>query len=139
MAEYVIFKFFQRTPCGYSKLVSQDAWQDAKNYKLIDALWTEKTSKNSKNMADLENAISKWLFGLFLSPQCTNHVLVFCILSGISRYKFRVPTWGTLEKLENHIFSHIPYFYVLWARWLWKFQSWALLFWYSCMFRNLIQ
>ena len=75
----------------------------------------------------------------FLSPQCTNHFLVFCILSGISRYKFRSPTWGTLEKLENHIFSHIPYFYVLWARWLWKFQSWALLFWYSCMFRNLIQ
>ena len=47
-----------------------------------------------------------WTF--FCKPQYTNPFLVFCILSGISKYKFRVPTKGSLEKLDNplfHIFS----------------------------------
>ena len=74
---------------------------------MIGALRAEKTSKNSKNMADLKNAISKLLFGLFLSPQYTNHFPVFCILSGILRYNFKVPPKGSLEKLENHLFSHL--------------------------------
>ena len=41
----VIFKFHQSMPCGYSKLVSEGAWQDAKGMRSIRPLNPEKTSK----------------------------------------------------------------------------------------------
>ena len=40
-----IFKSRQNTPCGYSKLVPEDVWQDAKGFRSIWSFNPEKTSK----------------------------------------------------------------------------------------------
>ena len=44
-----IFKYHQNTPCGYSKLVPEDAWQDAKGFRSIWSFHPEKTSKMAQN------------------------------------------------------------------------------------------
>ena len=41
--KWVIFKFHQSMACGYSKLVSEGAWQDAKGIRSIRPLNPEKT------------------------------------------------------------------------------------------------
>ena len=40
-----IFKYCQNTPCGYSKVVPEDAWQDAKGFRSIWSFNPEKTFK----------------------------------------------------------------------------------------------
>ena len=37
----------------------------------------------------------------FLRTGCPDWTKSFCIVSGFSRHKFRVPTWGSLQHLEN--------------------------------------
>ena len=43
-------------------------------------------------------------FGRFLRIEWLKWPNSFCILSGIFWHKFRVPTWGSLVKIENHHF-----------------------------------
>ena len=45
LCKRLIFKLLQTTPCGYSKLVSQEAWHTAKGFSSIRASCLEKTSK----------------------------------------------------------------------------------------------
>ena len=92
-------KYFclQSTLCGYSKLVSQDAWHRAKDQNSIRSTWAEKTSKNCWNLQEIKNWYFSSVFWRFLSPGWSDWVLVFCSVSGILRHKFRVPTKGTLK------------------------------------------
>ena len=94
----VFFNFHQTMPCGYSKLVSEDAWQDAKGIRSFRSLNFEKTSKMWSKLTNLP------VFGRFLRIECSKSPNSFCILSGIFWHKFRVPTWGSLVKIENHHF-----------------------------------
>ena len=91
-------KFLQSTLCGYSKLVSWDAWHNAKDENLIRSSCDEKTSKNCWNNAKFDFTQFLTVFERFLSPGRSDLCLVFCIVSGVSRHKFRVPTKGTLEE-----------------------------------------
>ena len=88
---------FQSYLCGYSKLVSQDAWHGAKDQNSIWSTWAEKTSKNCWNLQEIKNWYFSSVFWRFLSPGWSDWVLVFCSVSGILRHKFRVPTKGTLK------------------------------------------
>ena len=53
-------KVSQSTSCGYSKLVSQEAWKDAKD-------WAERTSKNHKKITKIKIGPFSPVFGRFLS------------------------------------------------------------------------
>ena len=55
----LIFKIFQTTSCGYSKLVSQGAWYNAKRINLIWASSAEKTPKMFLNI-DIFSSTDKW-------------------------------------------------------------------------------
>ena len=55
----LIFKMFQTTSCGYSKLVSQGAWYNAKEISLIRASSAEKTPKMFLNI-DIFSSTDKW-------------------------------------------------------------------------------
>ena len=55
----LIFKMFQTTSCGYSKLVSQGAWYNAKGINLIRASSAEKTPKMFLNI-DIYSSTDKW-------------------------------------------------------------------------------
>ena len=92
-------KYFclQSTLCGYSKLVSQDAWHKAKDQNSIRSSWAEKTSKNSWKTSNLDFGKFWAVLGRFLSSGRSDWILVFCFVSGIPRHKFRVPTKGTLK------------------------------------------
>ena len=92
-------KILQSTLCGYSKLVSCDAWCNAKDEKLIRSSWAEKTPKNCRKITIFDFVQFSTVFGRFLSPGWSDQFFVFCIASGVTRYKFRVPTKGTLEEL----------------------------------------
>ena len=92
-------KFFQSTLCGYSKLVSCDAWCNAKDEKLIRSSWAEKTSKNCWKLDKIKYCNFSAVFGRFLSPGWSDQFFVFCVASGVTRYKFRVPTKRTFDKL----------------------------------------
>ena len=90
------FKVLQSMPCWYSKLVSWDAWHNAKDEKLIRLSCDEKTSKNCWNSTKFDFTQFSIVFERFLSPGRSDLCLVFCIVSGIKRHKFKVPTKGTL-------------------------------------------
>ena len=53
---------FQTTPCGYSKLVSQDAWYNAKGFSSIRASCPEKTSKKWSDIAHLSDELNMSIF-----------------------------------------------------------------------------
>ena len=55
----LIFKMFQTTSCGYSKLVSQGAWYNAKGINLIRASSDEKTPKMFLNIG-IFSSTDKW-------------------------------------------------------------------------------
>ena len=55
----LIFKMIQTTSCGYSKLVSQGAWYNAKEISLIRASSAEKTTKMFLNI-DIFSSTDKW-------------------------------------------------------------------------------
>ena len=93
-----IVKSHQNTPCGYSKLVPKDVWQDAKGFRALWSFNPEKTFQNVVKIGD---------FGRFLRMEWSDWPESICILSGIFWYKFRVTTWGILVKLENcHFLSY---------------------------------
>ena len=77
--------------------MSWDAWHNAKDEKLIRLSCDEKTSKNCWNSTKFDFTQFSIGFERFLSPGWSDLCLVFCIVSGILRHKFRVPTKGTLE------------------------------------------
>ena len=60
-----IFKYHQNTPCGYSKLVPEDAWQDAKGFRSIWSFHPEKTSKmaNFHHILDVFSGLNDLSFG----------------------------------------------------------------------------
>ena len=64
-----IFKMFQTISCGYSKLVSQGAWYNAKGINLIRASSDEKTPKMFLNIGIISStdkwAISDHFFDVF--------------------------------------------------------------------------
>ena len=76
--------------------MSWDAWHNAKDEKLIRLSCDEKTSKNCWNSTKFDFTQFSIVFERFLSPGWSDLCLVFCIVSGILRHKFRVPTKGTL-------------------------------------------
>ena len=94
----MIFKYCQNTPCGYSKLVPEDAWQDAKGFRSIWSFNPEKTSKMWWKSAILEH------FGCFLQTWWMYGPKFLCILTGIFWHKVWVPTWVNLVRLINHHF-----------------------------------
>ena len=62
-----IFKSHQNTPCGYSKLVPEDVWQDAKGFRAIWSFNPEKTSKMWWKLAILD-VFSGWNDQIDLNP-----------------------------------------------------------------------
>ena len=91
-------KFLLSTFCGYSKLVSWDAWHNSKDENLIRSSFDEKMSKNGWNRTKFDYIQFSTVFERFLSPGRSDLCFVLCIMSGILRHKFRVPTKGTLEE-----------------------------------------
>ena len=86
--------------CGYSKLVSQDAWHNAKG---ISSIWPPCPEKTSKMWSDF--VVSKYPnisehFGSFLWTGWSDWADSFCIVPGVSRHKFRVPTSYNSDNFE---------------------------------------
>ena len=72
-------KVSQSTPCGYSELVFQYDWKDAKALKWIRSSWAEKTSKNCWKLDKIKYCNFSAVFGRFLSPGWSDQFFVFCI------------------------------------------------------------
>ena len=70
-----IFNYRQNTPCGYSKLVLEDTWQDVNGFRSIWSFNPEKTSKMWWKLTILEH------FGRFLQTWWMYGPESFCILS----------------------------------------------------------
>ena len=70
-------KYFclQSTLCGYSKLVSRDAWHKAKDQNSIWSSWAEKTSQNWWKFAEIQIWGFSAVFGRFLSPGWSDWIL----------------------------------------------------------------
>ena len=77
----LIFKMFQTTPCGYSKLVSREAWYNAKGFSSIRASCPEKTLKNWSDFAHLsvEPNMSKFrdILGVFSAQDARINLISF--------------------------------------------------------------
>ena len=78
-------------------LETPDAMQKTKNWS--DHPGLRKRPKTAKKITLFDFVQFSTVFGRFLSPGWSDQFFVFCIASGVTRYKFRVPTKGTLEKL----------------------------------------
>ena len=65
---------------------------------MIGSSWAQKTSKKRRNNTKFDFTRFLTVFGRFLSPGGSDQFLVFCIVPGVSRHKFRVPTKGTLKE-----------------------------------------
>ena len=66
--------------------MSQDAWKDAKDKKLIRSSWAKKTPKNSEKRPTFILINFLWFLAFFFSPGWSD-----------SFHKFWVPTRGTLR------------------------------------------
>ena len=94
------FKVLAIICCGYSKLVSRDAWHNAKE---IGSIWSpccEKTSKTFKILGIFWNNKIGPCFGSFLRAYWSDWVDSFCIVPGVPIHKFRVPTTYSCENFE---------------------------------------
>ena len=68
--------------------------------------------ENARKVSEYWHILLNWqmgniwsLFPCFLRTGCSDWTKSFCIVSGFSRHKFRVPTWGSLQHLENQLFK----------------------------------
>ena len=90
---------------GHLKLVPQGAWYHAKEISSIQLSCAEKMSKMSLNIDifSLTDILSNISLKCFLRTGCLDWTKSFCIASGSLRHKFRIPTWGILEQLDNQL------------------------------------
>ena len=97
--------------------------------------------KCPKTAEIIQSFFTKFLTVLerFLSPGRSDLCLVFCIVSGISRHKFRVPTKGTLEEfffstckgVRANLVAHC-------GRWRWLTKKLKIGTWlYKYIFNNI--
>jgi hypothetical protein len=86
--------------CGYSTLVSRDAWHNAKGISSIRSPCPEKTFKTFINIGIFRNNKIGPHFGRFLRARWPHFADSFCFVPGILIYKFRVPTSYNYENFE---------------------------------------
>ena len=103
-----IFKSHQNTPCGYSKLVPEDVWQDAKGFRSIWSFNPEKTSKMWWKLAILGH------FGRFLQTWWMYGPETLCILFSnvYSHTKTDLKNTYKEKKLANRFLSMRWYFWL---------------------------
>ena len=56
-----------------------------------------------RKLSKIKLCIMSAVFGRFLITWWSDQLFVFCIVSGVSRHKFRVPTKGTLEDFFSRL------------------------------------
>ena len=92
------FKVLGILCCGYSKLVSQDVWNNAKGISLIQPPWPEKMSKTCSNFA--------------VSGHCLNITIILHVLDVFSGQGDRIDlipfalcqaSWDTSLEYPQHI------------------------------------
>ena len=105
----LFFEFLRKICCGYSKLVSKNAWLNAKGISSIRSSSAEKMSKNWWFDRHPEYVNFLTHCGRFLSPELSDWADSFFIESGILRYKFRLTTAWFSEKLKNKFFNGLPF------------------------------
>ena len=95
---------FQTTPCGYSKLVSWEAWYNAKGISLIQASCAEKTPKMSPKI-DIFRITDKWaksdhIFDVFSSQDAWIKLIPFALYQASQDKSLEQPNevvWNILK------------------------------------------
>ena len=87
------FKVIRIICCGYSKLVSRDAWHNEKGIS--------STSITCRNIGIFWSWPEIAHFGRFLQARWSDWADSFCIVQGVSRQKFRVPTSYNFKNFKH--------------------------------------
>ena len=90
----------QSALCGYSTLVFQDAWHQAKDQSSIQSIWARKHPKTAKICKSQTWCFSS-VFGCFLWPGWSDSVPAFFSVLGILRYICQELNW-IRTALKNH-------------------------------------
>ena len=94
----------QTTPCGYSKLVSWEAWYNAKGFSPIRASCPEKTSKKWSDIAllsvKLNISISRHILGVFSAQDARIKLIPFALYQASQDTSLEYPhevVWNILK------------------------------------------
>ena len=97
------------SPLSVSMSTSRGGWSWARIIMIVAWLSLAGCKRLDKNpillgweicrkLSKIKLCIMSAVFGRFLITWWSDQLFVFCIVSGVSRHKFRVPTKGTLEE-----------------------------------------
>ena len=103
---------FQTTSCGYSKLVSQGAWYNAKRINLIRASSAEKTPKMFLNI-DIFSSTEKWaisdhFFDVFSGQDARIELNPFAFYQASRDTSLEYPHGVVWNILKINIFKDCP-------------------------------
>ena len=108
----LILKMFQTTPCGYSKLVSQEAWYSAKGFSSIRSSCPEKTSKKWSEIAHLSVELNMPIFrnilGVFSSLDARIKLIPFALYQAPRDTSLEYPHEVVWNILKINFFKDSP-------------------------------